>query len=170
MQLKNTKGALFFREDRGVGNDRVLRLCVVLKRKLLIYIWQNHEFKEVKVRILHFTCFELNFVMDIVCCVQELSVQRSVKAVAWCTPDKLCVGFQKEYSFIQISSGVISNIELAGGGITTPLILPVPSQQLILQRDSLYSLSSFSFSFFRSHFPLTHNSVVFESIQIQVSL
>jgi hypothetical protein len=59
MQLKNTKGALFFREDRGVGNDRVLRLCVVLKRKLLIYVWQNHEFKEVKVRVLFFTRFKL---------------------------------------------------------------------------------------------------------------
>jgi hypothetical protein len=53
------------------------------------------------------------------------------------------VGFQKEYNFIQISSGVISSIELAGGGTTTPLILPVPNRQLILQRDSLYSISSF---------------------------
>jgi hypothetical protein len=113
-QLKNTKGALFYREDRGLASDRLLRLCVVLKHKLLIYVWQNREFKEVK----------------------ELAVPHSVKAVAWCTPDKLCVGFQKEYVFIQISTGMISSIELAAGGTTKPLVLSLPNQQLLLQRDN----------------------------------
>ena len=59
----------------------VLRLCVALKRKLLLFYWKNQDFHEL---------------------ATDLAIPDTPRAMAWVS-ESLCIGFRSEYVLIKVT-------------------------------------------------------------------
>lgn len=59
----------------------ILRLCVALKRKLLLFYWKNNDFHELG---------------------PDLAVPDTPRSIAW-VDESLCVGFRSEYTLINVT-------------------------------------------------------------------
>ncbi|XP_053207667.1 vam6/Vps39-like protein isoform X2 [Panonychus citri] len=85
--LHKTKGATLFvlnvlKCQTLTGDIQyTLRMCVVVKRKLMFFYWKNDKFLEL---------------------APDINVPDTPKAIAWCS-ESLCVGFRNEYCMISVS-------------------------------------------------------------------
>lgn len=85
--LQKTKGATLFvinvQKLQTLTGDiqYTLRLCVVVKRKLMFFYWKNDKFLEL---------------------APDINVPDTPKVIAWCS-ESLCVGFRNEYCMISVS-------------------------------------------------------------------
>jgi len=108
--LGKSRGCELYAVDK---ESSPLRLCVAIKKKLLVYQWDGKQFNELR----------------------ELIVPETAKAMVWCG-DHICVGFKKEYNFIDIRTGSLREVFPTGKN-NSPLITPLPNQQLLLTRDNI---------------------------------
>ncbi|KAL6054782.1 Vam6/Vps39-like protein [Balamuthia mandrillaris] len=110
--LAKTKGANMFAIDL-VPSTLSLRLCVAVKRKLLLYEWDGKQFNEYK----------------------ELSLPDHVKTVVWCDYN-LCVGYKRDYNLINVRTGATKDL-FSPGKANHPIITSLPNKQLILAKDNI---------------------------------
>lgn len=89
------------------------RICIAIKKKLLIFTWNGVEFHEWK----------------------ELSLPDSAKTLVWCG-DSLCIGFKREYTLINVKTGAMTEL-FPVGKTGNPLVTLLPNEQILLSRDSL---------------------------------
>ncbi|RWS29194.1 vam6/Vps39-like protein [Leptotrombidium deliense] len=83
--ISKTRGATLFVTNVSkcktlTGEQCTLRMCVVVKKKLMLFYWKNNEFLE----------------------LGELAVPDIPKVIAWCA-ESLYVGFKSEYSLIKVT-------------------------------------------------------------------
>lgn len=113
-----SRGALMFVTNvtryKGLTGDRtpVLRLCVALKRKLLIFYWKNGDFHEL---------------------APDLSIPDVPKSISW-VGESLFVGFRGEYTLIKVTG---EQKELfAVGKHPEPMVAAIENHKLLaLGRD-----------------------------------
>jgi len=124
MQLHKSKGTSYFATDLKKNTDDSglpfqLRICLIVKKKLMLYHWINGEFQE-----LH----------------SDLGLIEIPKSVAWCG-DFICCGGRKDYYLIKADTGNI--IELFPvGRQPEPFIQTLKSGELALNSDEMTVLLS----------------------------
>lgn len=89
-----------------------LRLCVVVKRKLLLFYWKNREFHE----------FD-----------QTLSLPDTPRMIAW-TQESLCLGLRSEYSLIKVT-GDPKELFTIGDKHPEPLVVLLSGNRFALGRN-----------------------------------
>ncbi|KAG0343692.1 Vam6/Vps39-like protein [Podila humilis] len=88
-QLKATRGANLFSVfsrieiQDGFIPQVITRLAVAVRRKMIVFTWQDSEFMETK----------------------EFSIPEKVKTVEWIGTQKLCMGFDNEYALMDCKTG-----------------------------------------------------------------
>ncbi|XP_028554318.1 vacuolar sorting protein 39 [Dendrobium catenatum] len=106
--IAKTKGANVYSWD-----DRRGFLCVGRQKRVGIYrLDGGREFVEVK----------------------EFGVSDQVKSMAWCG-ENICLGIGKEYIILNSTTGASSKVFSSGRSI--PLVVPLPSGELILGKDDV---------------------------------
>lgn len=121
------RGALMFVTNvakfEGVGGESVsvLRLCVALKRRLLIFYWKKDNF------------YELG---------PDLVVPDTPRSIAW-VGESLCVGFRTEYILLKVPKGEQKALIALGVRNTEPLASAINSAKLLslVQDDKSYILN-----------------------------
>ncbi|XP_020702083.2 vacuolar sorting protein 39-like [Dendrobium catenatum] len=106
--IAKSKGANVYSWD-----DRRGLLCIGRHKRVRIYILDGgHEFVKVK----------------------EFGVSDQVKSMAWCG-ENICLGIGKEYIILNSMTGATSKVFSSGRSI--PLVVPLPSGELILGKDDV---------------------------------
>ncbi|KAF9334368.1 Vam6/Vps39-like protein [Podila minutissima] len=91
-QLKATKGANLFSVfsrieiQNGLIPQVITRLAVAVRRKMIVFSWQDSEFMDTK----------------------EFAIPDRVKTVEWIGTQKLCMGFDNEYALMDCKTGVLT--------------------------------------------------------------
>ncbi|KAG0335759.1 Vam6/Vps39-like protein [Podila horticola] len=91
-QLKATKGANLFSVfsrieiQDGLIPQVITRLAVAVRRKMIVFSWQDSEFMDTK----------------------EFSIPDKVKTVEWIGTQNLCMGFDNEYALMDCKTGVLT--------------------------------------------------------------
>lgn len=67
--------------------------------------------------------------------VKEFSVPDTVKSIAWCG-ENICLGIRREYMIMNSSTGALSTV-FPSGRIAPPLVVPLPSGELLLGKDNI---------------------------------
>ncbi|KAF9609842.1 hypothetical protein IFM89_018784 [Coptis chinensis] len=67
--------------------------------------------------------------------VKEYGVPDVVKSMSWCG-ENICMGIRKEYTILNTNSGVLSEV-FPSGRIAPPLVVPLPSGELLLGKDNI---------------------------------
>ncbi|KAL5990833.1 hypothetical protein ACLOJK_011738 [Asimina triloba] len=67
--------------------------------------------------------------------VKEFSVPDVVKSMAWCG-ENICLGIRREYVILNGTNGALSEV-FPSGRIAPPLIVPLPSGELLLGKDNI---------------------------------
>lgn len=80
--------------------------------------------------------------------VKEFSVPDVVKSMAWCG-ENICLGIRREYMIMNSLTGSLSKV-FPAGRIAPPLVVPLPSGELLLGKVLFYLCFFF---FFPGHFP-----------------
>lgn len=62
--------------------------------------------------------------------VKEFSVPDIVKSLSWCG-ENICLGIRREYMILNATNGALSEV-FPSGRIAPPLVVPLPSGELIL--------------------------------------
>lgn len=94
----------------------MLRLCVVVKKKIILLYWKNKNFHE----------------MD-----QEFNLQDQPRTVAWCS-ESIFVGFKSEYALVKVESNKnddIKTLSATGGKQHEPTIRLLHDDKLTINRD-----------------------------------
>lgn len=109
---------------QGVGGESVsvLRLCVVLKRRLLIFYWKNNDFLELG---------------------PDLVIPDTPRAVSW-VGESLCVGFRTEYILLKVPKGEQKGLITLGTRYTEPVVSAIDSGRLLalVQDEKSYILDA----------------------------
>lgn len=102
-KLERTKGASAFTVTSNIVKDAdsgipqiVSRLCVAVKRKLLLWEWNDMEMNDE---------------------IKEISLPASVKSVHWATGTKLLAGMDQGFSLVDIKSQELTDINKPNGAI-----------------------------------------------------
>ncbi|XP_068646706.1 vacuolar sorting protein 39 [Aristolochia californica] len=66
--------------------------------------------------------------------VKEFNVPDVVKSMAWCG-ENICLAIRREYMILNGTNGVLS--EVFPSGIAPPLVVPLPSGELLLGKDNI---------------------------------
>ncbi|KAF9387750.1 Vam6/Vps39-like protein [Podila verticillata] len=91
-QLKATRGANLFSVfsrieiQDGLIPQVITRLAVAVRRKMIVFSWQDSEFMDTK----------------------EFSIPDRVKTVEWIGTQNLCMGFDNEYALMDCKTGVLT--------------------------------------------------------------
>ncbi|EPS39104.1 hypothetical protein H072_7137 [Dactylellina haptotyla CBS 200.50] len=128
--LAKTRGATLFALTSGVERDIagvpsvVSRLAVVVKRKLLLYLWKDSEFLD----------------------SNEITLASQPRSLTWAAEGKLCAGLSGSFAMIDVNTEVVEDIPMtsSGGGATgyltwssrSPLATRLGDDELLLVRDS----------------------------------
>ncbi|KAF3925713.1 hypothetical protein AA313_de0205398 [Arthrobotrys entomopaga] len=128
--LAKTRGATLFALTSGVERDIagvpavVSRLAVVVKRKLLLYLWKDSEFHD----------------------SNEITLPSQPRSLTWAAEGKLCAGLSNSFAMIDVNTEVVEDIPMtySGGGATgyltwssrSPLAARLGEDELLLVRDS----------------------------------
>ncbi len=91
-----------------------LTLCVALKKKLIIYQYDQSDWTELK---------ELPNLPD------------QARTVVWCG-NSVCVGFKSFYAMLHVQSGTLTEL-FPTGKSASPVAAPLPSDQVLLSRDDI---------------------------------
>lgn len=62
--------------------------------------------------------------------VKEFGVPDTVKSISW-SGENICVGVRKDYMILNATNGALSEV-FSSGKIAPPLVVPLPSGELIL--------------------------------------
>ncbi|CAG8513454.1 4628_t:CDS:10 [Ambispora leptoticha] len=138
-QLTKTRGANIFSIDTKIeiSEDEgskgipmiVTRLAVGVRRKLIIFTWKDSDFTDTK----------------------EFPIADRIRAMAWVSPQKLCLGLSNEYALIDITSGNTidlfspssvtssgtSYISFIGTKVNKPLVTKLPHEEILLAKDNV---------------------------------
>ncbi|KAG5456734.1 MAG: hypothetical protein BJ554DRAFT_3434 [Olpidium bornovanus] len=98
--LAKTAGASVFAVvtnfDAGPGGVPMIvtKLAVAVRRKLVVYTWQDAEF------------------------LQEYPIPERARTLSWASPDRICVGYSRNYTIISLPVGTTTDLfqQQAGGG------------------------------------------------------
>ncbi|XP_065051843.1 vam6/Vps39-like protein isoform X2 [Rhopilema esculentum] len=120
-QLHKFKGASFFAtdlkkrdNDQDLGPPFQLRLCFIVKRKLMLYYWINGEFQEL---------------------YPDLGLAETPKVIAW-YGDYICYGGKRDYYLIKADSGNLKDL-FPVGSQHEPYIRTLKSGELALNQDKM---------------------------------
>ncbi|KAL8266108.1 hypothetical protein R6Q59_003452 [Mikania micrantha] len=67
--------------------------------------------------------------------VKEFSVPDTVKSMSWCG-ENICLGIRREYTILNASNGALSEV-FPSGRIAPPLVVSLPSGELLLGKDNI---------------------------------
>ncbi|XP_055804597.1 vacuolar sorting protein 39-like isoform X2 [Solanum dulcamara] len=67
--------------------------------------------------------------------VKEFGVPDTVKSMSWCD-ENICLGIRREYLILNTTNGVLSEV-FPSGRIAPPLVVPLPSGELLLSKDNI---------------------------------
>ncbi|EWC47634.1 hypothetical protein DRE_03254 [Drechslerella stenobrocha 248] len=127
--LPKTRGATLFALTSGVENDIagnpavVSRLAVVMKRRLLLYLWKDSEFHD----------------------SNEINLPSQPRTLTWAAEGKLCAGLPNSFAMIDVNTELIEDIPMTSGGSAggylswstrNPLATRLTEDELLLVRDS----------------------------------
>lgn len=71
--------------------------------------------------------------------VKEFGVPDMVKSMSWCG-ENICLGIRREYVILNASNGALSEV-FTSGRLAPPLVVPIPSGELLLGKVLLSSLN-----------------------------
>lgn len=122
--IQKTKGASCFATNLQTqrtltGEEQyMLRMCVVVKKKIILLYWKNKNFHEMS---------------------QEVNLNDQPKTLAWCS-DSLFVGYRSEYEMIKItgttnSEDDVKNLSATGGKQLEPMIKLLQHDKVSINRD-----------------------------------
>jgi len=72
--------------------------------------------------------------------VKEFGVPDMVKSMSWCG-ENICLGIRREYVILNASNGALSEV-FTSGRLAPPLVVPVPSGELLLGKVLFSSLNA----------------------------
>lgn len=75
---------------------------------------------------------------------KELTLPDVAKTAVWCG-ESLCIAIKKEYTLISYTSGTTKFL-LPLENTERPLTLPLPDQQVLLQRESIHSFNIYIYT------------------------
>ncbi|MBA0707012.1 hypothetical protein Golax_019094, partial [Gossypium laxum] len=67
--------------------------------------------------------------------VKEFGVPDTVKSISW-SGENICVGVRKDYMILNATNGALSEV-FSSGKIAPPLVVPLPSGELILGKENI---------------------------------
>ncbi|KAK4714603.1 hypothetical protein R3W88_020510 [Solanum pinnatisectum] len=67
--------------------------------------------------------------------VKEFGVPDTVKSMSWCG-ENICLGIRREYMILNTTNGALSEV-FPSGRIATPLVVSLPSGELLLGKDNI---------------------------------
>eukprot|EP00794_Sanderia_malayensis_P017256 gene17256-18981_t len=115
------KGASFFAVSLKMRQEHTdaspilqLRLCIVVKKKLVLLYWVNGKFEEL---------------------YPELGMAESPKTVGWCG-DYICIGGKRDYFLVKADTGNFMDLFPVGKQLE-PLIKRLKTDELALSRDEM---------------------------------
>lgn len=120
--IQKTKGATCFATNLQTQKtltgevQYMLRMCVVVKKKLILLYWKNKNFHEMS---------------------KEINLNDQPRAVAWCG-ESLFVGYKSEYDLIKLTGGPddeIKNLTATGGKQPEPIIRILHDDKVGIGRD-----------------------------------
>ncbi|ORX99906.1 hypothetical protein K493DRAFT_335529 [Basidiobolus meristosporus CBS 931.73] len=143
-QLPKIKNAYLFAVSSSIEIEEgipaiVTRLCVAVKKKLVVYTWQDMELVETK----------------------EFNIPDRVRKITWASSTKLCSSFTKGYAILDLPSGKVTELfanagegsglgsslsELGSMAIGAmgmilnagkPLIVRLPNDELLVEKDNV---------------------------------
>ncbi|KAA3457505.1 vam6/Vps39-like protein isoform X1 [Gossypium australe] len=106
--IAKAKGANVYSWD-----DRRGFLCFARQKRVCIFRHDGRGFLEVK----------------------EFGVPDTVKSISW-SGENICVGVRKDYMILNATSGALSEV-FSSGKIAPPLVVPLPSGELILGKENI---------------------------------
>lgn len=121
--IQKTKGATCFAtnlqtEVTLTGEVQyMLRMCVVVKRKIILLYWKNKNFHELP---------------------KDINLNDQPRTIAWCAKS-LFVGYKSEYELIKLTSGQeveeVKNLSATGGKQSEPTIRLLHNDKATINRD-----------------------------------
>lgn len=120
--LHKTRGATCFatnlKPQTTLTNEvqYMLRLCVVVKKKIILLYWKNKNFHEMS---------------------REFNVEDPPKSIAWCD-ESLFLGYRSQYDLIKLSGGpdeAKKNLSATGGKQPEPTITLLQDDKVSINRD-----------------------------------
>lgn len=70
--------------------------------------------------------------------MKEFSVPDTVKSMSWCG-ENICLGIRREYTILNATNGALTEV-FPSGRIAPPLVVSLPSGELLLGKVVVYSL------------------------------
>lgn len=120
--IQKTKGATCFATNLQTQTtltgevQYMLRMCVVVRRKIILLYWKNKNFHEMS---------------------KEINLNDQPRTVAWCS-ESLIVGYKSEYDLIKLHGGSdeeIKNLSATGGKQSEPTIRLLQDDKVSINRD-----------------------------------
>uniref|UniRef100_A0A6G1S3W6 Vam6/Vps39-like protein n=1 Tax=Aceria tosichella TaxID=561515 RepID=A0A6G1S3W6_9ACAR len=121
--IQKTKGATCFATNLQTQMtltgeaQHMLRMCVVVKRKLILLYWKNKNFHEMS---------------------KEFNLNDQPRMIAWCS-ESLFIGYKSEYDLIKLTSGTtegeIKNLSATGGRQPEPIVRILHDDKVSINRD-----------------------------------
>lgn len=121
--IQKTKGATCFATNLQTQMtltgevQYMLRMCVVVKRKVILLYWKNKNFHEMS---------------------KEINLYDQPRAIAWCG-ESLFVGYKSEYELVKLSGqspeSEIKNLSATGGKQPEPIIKLLHNNKISINRD-----------------------------------
>lgn len=120
--IQKTKGATCFSTNLQTQMtltgemQYMLRMCVVVKRKIILLYWKNKNFHEMS---------------------KEINLNDQPRTIAWCS-ESLFIGYKSEYDLIKLVSGQeeeIKNLSATGGKQPEPMIRLLHDDKASINRD-----------------------------------
>lgn len=119
--IQKTKGATCFATNLQTKKtltgevQYMLRMCVVVRRKIILLYWKNKNFHEMS---------------------KEINLNDQPRTIAWCA-ESLFVGYKSDYDLIRLTGGEeeIKNLSATGGKQLEPTIRLLHDDKVSINRD-----------------------------------
>uniref|UniRef100_A0A673LV91 Vam6/Vps39-like protein n=1 Tax=Sinocyclocheilus rhinocerous TaxID=307959 RepID=A0A673LV91_9TELE len=115
--VSKARGATLFACDlqQSSSGEARLRMCVAVKRKILLYYWKDREFHELQ---------------------GDFAAPDIPKSMAWCE-NSICVGFKRDYYLIRMDGrGSVKELFPTGKQLE-PLVAPLADGKVAVGQDDL---------------------------------
>lgn len=120
--IQKTKGATCFATNLQTQQtltgevQYMLRMCVVVRRKIILLYWKNKNFHEMS---------------------REINLMDQPRTIAWCA-ESLFIGYKSEYDLIKLTGGPedeVKNLSATGGKQPEPTIRLLHDEKVSINRD-----------------------------------
>lgn len=115
-------------DDEGDHSKAIIKLAVAIKKKLIILQWNRGSFEK----------------------LNEFNLSHTIKAISWGKEYTLCVGFARNYAFVDLSNDTIDYFSLVNSLIDLTSFTPskftkvytnsLPNHQFLLTKDDTSTL------------------------------